>query len=194
MRRGALVRAASAERLTAAGWAALEAHGVRTVVDLRNEDEYGEDSGPRPASVRTLRVPLDGVDDREFWDRWATGPQFGTPLYYAPHLERMPERSVAVLQAIAHAPAGGVLFHCMGGRDRTGQVAMLVLDLLGVPADVIAEDYGLTPPDDGTEAFLNAEDTTAAEIIAATLRDARARLTAGGLTDADVAALRARAL
>ena len=132
---------------------------MRTVVDLRNEDEYGDDAAPRPDTVRTLRVPLDGVDDKEFWDRWASGPQFGTPLYYAPHLERMPERSVAVLQAIAHAPPGGVLFHCMAA-DRTGQIAMLLLDLLEVPAGVIADDYGLTPPDDGTEAFLAAEGTT----------------------------------
>ena len=48
IRRGALVRADALERLTADGWAALEAHGVRTVIDLRNDDEIGEDDALAP--------------------------------------------------------------------------------------------------------------------------------------------------
>jgi hypothetical protein len=31
-----------------------------------------------------LHAPLDAIDDREFWDGWASRPQFETPLYYAP--------------------------------------------------------------------------------------------------------------
>ena len=56
------------------------------------------------------------------------GPQFGTPLYYAPFVERFPERIEQVLDAIEQAPPGGVLFHCVGGRDRTGMVAIAALD------------------------------------------------------------------
>jgi protein-tyrosine phosphatase len=44
IRRGALVRADALDRLSAEGWAALEAHGVRTVIDLRNGDELGPDA------------------------------------------------------------------------------------------------------------------------------------------------------
>src|SRR3954454_1665425 len=91
-RRGAGVRADALDDLTAAGWAALWAHGVRTVVDLRNDDELTDALSPRPAALTTVHAPLDGVDDTEFWDVWAAGPQFGTPLYYGPHLERMPGR------------------------------------------------------------------------------------------------------
>jgi protein-tyrosine phosphatase len=87
-RRGALVRADALDRLTAAGWAALEDHGVRTVIDLRNDDERGSDAAPRPARVETVHLPHDAVEDREFWDVWSSGPQYGTPLYYGPHLER----------------------------------------------------------------------------------------------------------
>ena len=92
-RRGAVIRADTLDGLTAAGWAALVAHGVRTVVDLRNDDERGADAAPRPASITTVRVALDASEDREFWDVWARGPQFGTPLYYRPHLDRFPERT-----------------------------------------------------------------------------------------------------
>ena len=37
-----------------------------------------------------------------------------------------------------------VLFHCAGGKDRTGVVAGLVLSLAGVPSAIIAEDYALS--------------------------------------------------
>jgi protein tyrosine/serine phosphatase len=80
---GALVRADALDGLSAAGWAALVAHGVRTVVDLRNDDERGPDAAPRPATVTSVHLPLDGTEDREFWSVWESGPQFGTPLYHA---------------------------------------------------------------------------------------------------------------
>src|SRR3954449_9500581 len=182
-RRGAVVRADALDHLTAAGWAALWAHGVRTVVDLRNDDELTDDLSPRPAALTTVHAPLDGVDDTEFWDVWAAGPQFGTPLYYGPHLERMPGRGARAVAAIARARPGGVVFHCGLGRDRTGLVSMLVLALAGVaPAD-IAADYELSSArvapvlarmgrEDDSEAlarFLAGRGTTGAGAIVATL-------------------------
>ncbi|KAF2807312.1 uncharacterized protein BDZ99DRAFT_392577 [Mytilinidion resinicola] len=38
----------------------------------------------------------------------------------------------------------GALIHCTAGKDRTGVFFGLVLDLLGVPRDVIAAEYNLT--------------------------------------------------
>jgi hypothetical protein len=37
-RRGALVRCETVDRLSPAGWDELRAHGVRTIIDLRNDD------------------------------------------------------------------------------------------------------------------------------------------------------------
>lgn len=105
---------------------------LRTIIDLRNDDELRGDVAPRRASIAWSHLPLDGCDDREFWNVWASGPQFGTPLYYRPHLERMPQRSVAVLVAITAAAPGVVAFHCGAGRDRAGQIATLLLALVGV--------------------------------------------------------------
>ena len=78
-RRGALVRADALERLSADGWAALEAHGVRTVIDLRNDDEIGEDAAPRPPGLTTIRFPLDGMEDTEFWRSGWTAPSSARP-------------------------------------------------------------------------------------------------------------------
>src|SRR3954454_11707112 len=141
IRRGALVRADALQNLTPAGWAALEAHGIRTVVDLRNPDEIGEDAAPRPPGLTTLRIPLDGMEDSEFWSRWLHRPEFGTPHYYGPWLERFPGRAARALAAIARAEPGGVAYHCGIGRDRAGLVTMLLLAALEVPPEQIVEDY-----------------------------------------------------
>jgi protein-tyrosine phosphatase len=36
------------------------------------------------------------------------------------------------------------LFHCAGGKDRTGIVTAVLLGVLGVPDEVILDDYELT--------------------------------------------------
>ena len=132
------------DRLSPDGWRALRAYGVRTIIDLREEDELGHPgtaAGPRDG-VETIHIPLDRIaDDPKFWDDWMHGPQFGTPLYYAPFVERFPDRLEQVLDAIERASPGGVLFHCVGGRDRTGMVAIAVLAAARVEPEAIADDY-----------------------------------------------------
>jgi protein tyrosine/serine phosphatase len=193
-RMGALVRADAPDRLTPAGWQALRDYGIRTIVDLRNDDELGP--APPDAGLSRLHLPLDGVDeDPGFWDTWGGGPQFGTPLYYRPHLERFPERSARVIAAVASAEPGGVLFHCVGGRDRTGQIAMLLLALCGVAPGEIAADYERSgPPAPEVDAFLRERGTSAAELIETTLAelDVESCLGAAGLGEEDLLRLRRR--
>jgi protein tyrosine/serine phosphatase len=207
-RSGAIVRSDSLQRLEAQGWEEVEAFGIRTVIDLRNESEIGADAAMRPESIETVNIPLDVTEDREFWDVWGNGPRFATPLYYRPHLERFPDRSAQVLRAIATAPPGGVAFHCQGGRDRAGQVAMLVLALAGVEPATIAADYArsderLRPlylsrgqEDEAPKIaeFLRGQGTTATDLIVELLTtfDIEATLVAAGLDVQDVAALRRR--
>ena len=194
IRRGALVRADALERLTAGGWAALEAHGVRTVIDLRNDDEIGEDDASRPDAVTTIRMPLDGMEDTEFWAAWVHRPEFGTPRYYGPWLERFPDRAARVLATIARAEPGGVAYHCVGGRDRTGLVTMLVLAALDVPPASVAEDYALSADRLG-DPFIDAFYAERATTPAAVLGEVLAAVDAERYLDPDdLAALRARAV
>jgi protein-tyrosine phosphatase len=208
VRRGAIVRSDALDALTEAGWDSVLAYGVRTMIDLRNDDERKPHAWP--AAISTVHLALDAVEDEEFWLRWGNGPEVGTPLYYAPHLVRHPERSARVIAAIAHAEPGGVVFHCVGGRDRTGMIAMLVLWLLGVSAEDIAADYALSAPrlarffasrgqpdqNPKLERFLAEHGTSAPAVITQTLQnlDVPAWMRAGGITPSDLDALRARLL
>ena len=99
------------------------------------------DTSTRPDWLTTVDVDLDGRDNEVFWrDYWDNG-FMATALYYLPHLRAMPERAGAALSAIVGAPPGGVLFHCMAGRDRTGLVAMLLLAAVDTDPEQIVHDY-----------------------------------------------------
>jgi protein-tyrosine phosphatase len=210
LRRGAIVRADALDRLSAEGWAALEAFGVRTVIDLRNDDELGEDAAPRPSALTTLHLPLDGVEDVEFWKHWHGRPEFGTPIYYGPFLERFPERTAAVFRAIAGADPRGVAIHCGIGRDRTGLITIMLLALARVPLEQITADYALSEPrvrrllerlgeGEGTDdaaRYYDRAGTTPHEVIADLLAglDVEAYLLGAGVSAPELAAIRRRML
>ena len=139
--RGVFFRAANVDGVTAAGWRTIRRAGIRTVVDLRRPDERVADLGTRHSWLTVRHVDLDGWDAETFWREYWDNGLVATPLYYPPHLAAMPRRTVQALSAIVSAPPGGVLFHCMGGRDRTGEIAMLLHTVAGVVADEIVEDY-----------------------------------------------------
>jgi protein-tyrosine phosphatase len=162
-RRGAVVRADSLDRLTVDGWRALEAYGVRTIIDLRNDIE--RDAEPYTCGLAVVPVPIEDDMDREFVAEWRP---FSTPHYYAAALARWPERAAAAVRAVARAGAGGVVVHCGMGRDRTGLVSMLLLALVGVAPETIADDYALSA--DGRLLDIDAMLSTPSRVNARTRR------------------------
>jgi protein-tyrosine phosphatase len=48
------------------------------------------------------------------------------------------------LAVLAHRKAYPAVFHCAAGKDRTGVLAAVVLSLLGVDDETIADDYALS--------------------------------------------------
>lgn len=138
---GVFFRSENLDGVTTRGWEELHALGIRTVVDLRQTGERDRDRTPRPDWLTTTHVDLDGLENTQFWRDYADTGLWGTAAYFLPHLAAMPERAGAALAALADAGEGGVLFHCMSGRDRTGLVAMLLLSLAGAEPEAIVADY-----------------------------------------------------
>jgi hypothetical protein len=139
---GSFVRSADPRFVTADGWQEAHRAGIRTIIDLRNDHEVDRDA-PAPPGIERLHVPLDDFGDTEFWGEIIGRRIHGTPLYIRTFLERKAERCAAVVSAIAAAP-GGVVYHCVAGRDRTGIVTLLLLSLAGVEPAAIAADYELS--------------------------------------------------
>jgi protein-tyrosine phosphatase len=125
--------------------AAFAALGVRTVVDLRREDEIDRFGRVAPASDLDYRhLPIRHLDwaDVDYPDGTAH-PRWLADRYLN-FAEQGGDGLAATLAVIADADRLPVVVHCMAGKDRTGVVCALTLSLLGVPDEVIAEDYSLS--------------------------------------------------
>jgi protein-tyrosine phosphatase len=146
---GAYVRADNVERLTETGWRALIDYGVRTVVDLRLEEER-EAAPPAGLPITAMHCPLVPDFGHPDWEEinalsLDAVPPDSTRLVYVEFLERYRDRFGNAVSTIATADGGGaVLFHCMGGKDRTGLVTALLLRVAGVEREAVAADYALS--------------------------------------------------
>jgi protein tyrosine/serine phosphatase len=150
IRHGALVRSGRLNGLTATGVAALTAHGVRTVIDVRGRGEAADDWERYPIKgdgpIGYLNQPFRaGLGDEELervralYDAAQSREEFNRL-----DLDHSRQGIAAILSAIADAPPGGVLIHCHAGKDRTGIVVALALAVVGVSDSEIADDYALT--------------------------------------------------
>jgi protein tyrosine/serine phosphatase len=146
---GAVVRADAVAGLSDAGWEALVAHGIRTVVDLRLHDERAADP-PRQIPVDVVHVPLIDGGLPEYDPVIAAAidaaadPRAAVRAFYLELLEHFHANFARVVRAVATAPPGGVVVHCKAGKDRTGLVVALLLRLAGVGLEEIGADYAVS--------------------------------------------------
>jgi protein-tyrosine phosphatase len=147
---GSVVRADDVGQLSDEGWKALVAYGIRTVIDLRGDHER-EDDPPGDLPVEVLHIPFMEASDAE-WEEVAEELERldelpvadATREAYLIFLEHFRSKVAAAVRAFAEAQEGGVVIHCVGGKDRTGLLTALLLHLAGVPTDEIAADYALS--------------------------------------------------
>jgi protein-tyrosine phosphatase len=131
--------------LTPEDLAVLEGIGVSTVIDLRTDVET-ETRGRFPEHVEHVayhHLPLTETLPGE-----EQAPEWGDPGFVGERYRRMlADGSASVVAAVgllADARNLPAVFHCSVGKDRTGVLAAVVLGLLGVPDDVIVDDYALS--------------------------------------------------
>ena len=149
VRRGLLFRSGVLTYLTEADHAALAPAGIRTIVDLRRDDEIALEPTNWRGPVRNLTWHL---------DESIASSQRGAPWEHSASGAEAREwmiRSYATMKDWLARPLRGlfdvvlegrtpVLFHCAAGKDRTGFCAAMVLGLAGVEEEAIIADYALT--------------------------------------------------
>ncbi|WP_448130354.1 tyrosine-protein phosphatase [Stenotrophomonas rhizophila] len=141
----AFVRTSDLGRLTAADRDALAAAGVTLDIDLRTADEQAQSpdllaDDPRFAYQRTS---LMGTEKMDLQKMMTTFPD-SLGAAYVQWLDHSQPQFKQVFQRIAAERDGTVLFHCTAGKDRTGIIAGLLLDLAGVPRADIVHNYAIS--------------------------------------------------
>jgi len=149
IRPGRLYRADSLGKLRQGteDWSHFLALGIRTVVDLRHPWE-ADARGRVPAAPSFTYHNL-SIEHRAY-DQAVQAPGVDPGPYLAERYMEVAEDGVKeirrALELVAEAAesAEPLVFHCASGKDRTGQLAALILTLLGIPETTIIEDYSLT--------------------------------------------------
>ncbi len=143
---GRVFRADALHGMTDRDLGLYERLGLKTVFDLRADAERTE--RPNPVPSRPLAIlgrpeeqggapaalpPAEGLDGERF-------------LYelYAGLIRHSAAQIGELFTALAEDDGLPAVFHCHAGKDRTGLVAALLLDALGVDREVILDDYELT--------------------------------------------------
>lgn len=121
--------------------------GLRTLVDLRTPAEVAQEGYGRLAesTVRLVNLPVcktasaampsELVPDAHRLDQCGL---------YRELLSGSGESMVGAARIIADTGRHSVVFHCAAGKDRTGILAAVLLDAIGVRAEAIVADYVLT--------------------------------------------------
>ncbi len=115
--------------------------GVKTTIDLRGTYEAEE-----------TPLHLDRIDGADVYNlplfeiNVATneGMDLDLAQIYEVVIENYKENIAKILNVIADAKDGVILYNCFFGKDRTGILTMLLLSIAGVSKEDIIADYQLT--------------------------------------------------
>ena len=150
---GLLYRSGTWHGATTADIEAANSLGLATFIDLRSttEKELEPDKLPQPHSFNVVEIPI--LDEgnaamvTEVMQRIESGDfdgfepdalmvegnrQFAT--VFTPQYQQF-------MQTVIAAEGRPVLWHCSAGKDRAGFAAAILLRVLGVPMDIVLQDY-----------------------------------------------------
>jgi protein-tyrosine phosphatase len=146
VRWGLVFRADALHGLSAADLALYDRLGLRAVYDLRGDVEREERPNPVPSHPLTvIGRPADAPP--------RPGPPTGQSVadgenvlrdLYLGLVDHAAARIGELFTALGEDDGRPAVFHCHAGKDRTGVVAALLLEALGVDRETVLDDYELT--------------------------------------------------
>ena len=144
--RGMLFRSGAMTALTDADMAYLDGFGIKTIVDLRSNEEIGLYPNHWAAKHRIEVVTGDYsfaamMSGEESGEESGDRPEMGE-LY--PRLLESIGPQIKTYFDEALGEGAPMVVNCSAGQDRTGIVSALMLLLLGVPEPTVIEDYLLS--------------------------------------------------
>lgn len=150
---GQIFRSSNLGRLTEPGLGKIKRLGIRLVCDFRTEAESRKlpNRFPDSKAVPCVRLPIQHAEfePTSVFDRIKKGDfdwisEDFMIQGYIESVERCQHVWAALFDLLAEHRHRPLLFHCTGGKDRTGTAAALILSALGVPTETVVADYGLS--------------------------------------------------
>lgn len=153
---GVLYRSATFAEASRADQQVLSQLGLHALVDFRSsaEREVEPNQLPDPAPFAVIEIPtMDGsassvsteimqrLENGSFADFDPDAFMISTNRQFADTFTPQFSEFTQVLLAARGQP---VVWHCSAGKDRTGYAAAIILRILGVPDEVILDDYALS--------------------------------------------------
>lgn len=145
---GRFLRSDGMHLLTKADQEKLLDYGVGTVIDLRMTLEV--EATPNVFS-RSTEVDFHHLNLMANLEKGAfqKAPESGKPAEKFAHMYRQflfdcRDTMGEIMGTLADAGDHTCIYHCAGGKDRTGVTSALLLGVAGVPDETIGADYALT--------------------------------------------------
>ena len=118
--------------------------GIRTIIDLRLPYEVETEGFGFPGSSipdhHHLPFRVDGTDVTNDATPILQAQDPMVP-HYLGYLRTMPTSVTQIVRVLGATGGVPAVIHCAAGKDRTGVAVAVVLSAVGVPDDVIAEEY-----------------------------------------------------
>ena len=150
MRTGVLFRSDELSRLTDRDWATLQGLNLKLICDLRSPKE-SQKKRPRMAPDKVIRVVNIPLHEQATQDRSLLGFLFGktggdrfrefSRTYYHHIAFEQTSRIREIITLLAKEDSLPALIHCNAGKDRTGFLVAVIQLLVGVPYELVREDY-----------------------------------------------------
>lgn len=152
VRRGLVFRSAKFDTILPEGERVIAALGVRTIVDFRSPGERARNPtrAALGAPARTILLPVFADTPNGYFEEKLTcglTPEAATAFMEEANRSFAREHAAAfrdffaLFDDEANFP---LIFHCTGGKDRTGFAAAMLLSVLGAGDDAIFDDFLLS--------------------------------------------------
>lgn len=146
---GKVFRSGSMAKLTPADYDYLSRLGVKVVCDFRTSPERASEPNRWPEAAKIdywyREYDMGFGEFSKLLEQRVSAAQMKAVMTEG--YRRMPEEQAEAYKEMFQRLLAGevpLAFNCTAGKDRTGVAAALLLSALGVPRDVIVEDYALS--------------------------------------------------
>ncbi len=157
IKKGKLIRSGKLYKLPKSTLNALTKLGVTTVIDLRTAKETEEYPPAVIIGSKYIHIPLvctatTGIthqksmaatmmkESKRIKSEFGTADNYMKSMYEIILFSEQSKESLKEIFRLILEEDGCILWHCNGGKDRTGIVAMLLETLLGVNEELIIKD------------------------------------------------------